>query len=106
MLFALIGLALPLAVAAGPAHSTDTNALSWSTVGDCNDPTSLLTNARELKGGAVVVFEDYLHYLADENGELFRFGLFAPPMHFRFHTEPSLDIASARKLEREADGLR
>jgi MoxR-like ATPase len=47
----------------------DSNSLSWSTVGDCNDPTSLLTNARELKGGAVVVFEDYLHYLADENGD-------------------------------------
>ena len=47
----------------------DTTTLSWSVVGDCNDPTSLLTNARELKGGAVVVFEDYLHYLADESGD-------------------------------------
>ena len=47
----------------------DPNTLTWVTVGDCSEPTSLLTNARELKGGAVVVFEDYLHLLSDENGD-------------------------------------
>ncbi len=47
----------------------DPNTLAWNTVGDCNEPTSLLTNARELKGGAVVVFEDFVRYLGDENGD-------------------------------------
>ena len=47
----------------------DPNTLGWSTIGDCSEPTSLLSNARELKGGGVVIFEDYLHYVADENGD-------------------------------------
>jgi ATPase family associated with various cellular activities (AAA) len=47
----------------------DPNSLVWTTVGDGNEPTSLLMNARELKGGAAVVFEDFLPYLADDNGD-------------------------------------
>src|ERR1017187_5934705 len=37
----------------------DPSTRSWSAIGDCSDPNSLLSNARELKGGAIIVFEDY-----------------------------------------------
>lgn len=37
--------------------------------GGCQDPAELLRHAAEAKGGGVIIFEDFLAYLQDKNGD-------------------------------------